>query len=138
MRPPSRQRRALILARRRQQRDVSITMPVCNNQISNDPECHKVSINGFTSNDLEVIVPSLTFLSSCVVIFGFFAGFIYHRPSHAGFCSPFLCVQLAPVIDTISRVTTRHCGGVTLAGCQVPSQLLSQSPSSAGQREKIS
>lgn len=122
-RPPSRQGRALILVRRRQQCDVSITMPVCNTQISNDPEGHKVSINGFTSNDLEVIVPSLTFLSSCIVIFGFFAGFIYHWPSHAGFCSLFLCVELAPVIDTISCVTTRYCGGVTLAGCQVASQL---------------
>lgn len=95
--PSSRQRRALILERR-QQCDASIKVPVCNSAIGTEPGNHKLSINGFTTDDSEVILLSLVFLSSCIVIFWFFAGFIYHWPFH--FLQPFFaCVDLAPLID---------------------------------------
>lgn len=86
--PPSRQRRLLILERRRQQWDVSINMPVCKSPIRNDPGNHELSINGFTTDDLEASPPSLAFPSSCVVIFWFFARLI--SAGHFTFYNPFL------------------------------------------------
>lgn len=94
--PSCRQRRALILERR-QQCDASIKVPVCNSAIGTEPGNHKLSINGFTTDDSEVILLSLVFLSSCVVIFWFFAGFIYHWPFH--FLQPFFCMCRFGTID---------------------------------------
>jgi len=60
-------------------------------------------------------------------------GQLYNYRAHT-LCGCLSLFYLGAIITRSHRINLSGCGGLTLAGCQMPTQLLFHSPSATGQR----